>query len=153
MLNARKDKQNENIGNQDLLFINNFLKNRALLTISCLNFPSLVIIKIKSRTRTLVNCLNLLMDFLPQDLQCYRLVIHQPSSLKTSMTSSFKQLSALGTSYRELPKLVLVTLSPAKQFVMNCYLRLFQQAALRFIVLLKPYQRNPVPWILCQPDY
>lgn len=34
-----------------------------------------------------------------------------------------------------------------------CYLCLVQQAALRFIMLLKPYQRNLVPWILCQPDY
>ena len=90
LLNARKDRQNANIGNQDLLFTNNFWG-------------------------TLVNCSKLLMDSLPQDLQCYRLMIHQPSSLKTSMTS-FKELSALGTSYRELPKLVLVTLSPAKQF-------------------------------------
>ena len=80
---------------------------------------NVVIIKIKSRTRTLVN---------------------------------YQKLSALGTSYRELPKLVFVTLSLAKQFVMNCY-RLVQQAALRFIMLLKPYRRNPVPWILCQPDY
>ena len=126
LLNARKDRQNANIGNQDLLFTNNFWG-------------------------TLVNCSKLLMDSLPQDLQCYRLMIHQPSSLKTSMTS-FKELSALGTSYRELPKLVLVTLSPAKQFVMNCYC-LVQQAALRFITLLKPYQRTPDPWILCQPDY
>ena len=108
LLNARKDRQNANIGNQDLLFTNNFWG-------------------------TLVNCWKLLMDSLPQDLQCYRLIIYQPSSLKTSMTSSFKELSALGTSYRELPRLVLVTLSSAKQFVMNCYC-LVQQASVHHVI-------------------
>ena len=41
------------------------------------------------------------MDSLLQDLQCYRLIFHQPSSLKTSMTSSFKELSALETNYKK----------------------------------------------------
>jgi len=41
------------------------LGNRVLLTKTCLNFPSVVIIKIKSRSRTLVNCSKLLTDSLP----------------------------------------------------------------------------------------